>query len=326
MKKVSAIGFALLMIFAVFVPFVSANEGVSDGKGALFVQLACRSPEIGGEFTIAPVIVSAPFTDAARVDKGFVDVYVKVVGEVTTEQYTPDGVFDTRVAPGTYLLTQVDGNGGQPEFALVAVNAGEKETVTFLGHGITPADAPKAHVPVIVIKKATYGAEREVVVQEAFDETVTDAEAYDETVVDEAEHKEHKHCAGFGHTDYRDGAKHGSNFEKMFQTERTVPAVTHVVHHEAVTHVVHHDAVTETQGDFVNVKAKVQAVVDNGVTSFKFDNAQNPGGIFSTDNELQAQIDDPAYGQVKTVKIKYTVDGGATKTINAQEYQTINLV
>jgi hypothetical protein len=340
MKKLALVGFALLMVFAVFVPFVSANDGAVDGMGTLVVQLACRSPQIGGEFTIAPVIVSAPFTDAARVDNGFVDAYVKVVGEATTEQYLPDGTFDTRVEPGTYLLKQIDGNGGQPEFALVTIGAGEKETVVFLGHGISGITA-NFH-PVFVITLATYGAQTVVIDQAAVPgvpavtHTVHHAAipavpaqpAYDEYVHVGHNQGDYDKHTFMGNTYYTyEGNNHG-DYDKVHHNAvpatPAVPAYDEVIIDSPAIPAV--PEISHIEGTFVSVKAQVQALADGGQLSFKFDNAQNPGGIFDTENNLLKQINDPAPGQVKTVKIKYTVYGGATQTINAQEYQTINLV
>jgi hypothetical protein len=98
----------------------------------------------------------------------------------------------------------------------------------------------------------------------------------------------------------------------------SVPAVTHKEYRYYVMPVIHQD------GHVVDVKHEVQAVVDSGVRSFKFDNGQNPGGIFSTDGTLLQQIEDPAYGFTKSVAITYKLNG-VTKVIVKDEYQTITI-
>jgi len=324
MKKLASVGFALLMIFAVFVPVVAANDGQKETKGYLYVDLACRSPQISGEFTATPVIVSAPFTNAARVDKGFVDVYVKKVGEPQTFQFLPQGQFDTQAEPGTYLLQMENANGGQPEYALVAIKAGFKETVVFLGHGISGITEDKKVV--VTVTQATYGKTKVVIDQAyvpgvpAVTHTVHHAAipAYDEFV-----------DVGMFHGDYIKifGNYHQVNhncgrYDKVHHAE--VPAFDEVVVDVPAVPAV--PEVSHVEGTFVDVTTQVQAVVDNGVTSFKFRNDFNPGGIFGLDNTLLKQIADPAYGQVKDVTIKFTVDGGETQTINTQEYQNINLL
>jgi hypothetical protein len=453
MKKFVAFGFALLMIMAVFVPFASAindptkvgyqtavnpnpqgDGGFIDNQGQLAVNLLCRSPQIGGEFSIAPVTVTAQFTNGARVDAQFVEKYVKYMGAVETKQFQPSGTFDTRLPFGTYVLALKDGNGGQPEYALVTIKANQAvQTVSFQGHGITPATITDPE-PVITVTAATYGATQTIVDQQAYDETIVDVAAFDETVIDTpavpavpgtpaipaVTHVVHHaaqthivHHAAVTHqvtvidtpaqpatqdtyqivtgntfTGYAKEQSNNVDFTigthkyhivgnyvpgavKYLKTpghaaipavthqetvvdqpaydetivdvaafDETVidspavpavpevpaiPAVTHVVHHAAQTHIVHHAAVTHTEGAVIDVKAQVQAVLDLGIQNMKFDNAQNPGGIFSTaDNVLRAQINDPAYGQVKNVHIEFTVDGVA-KTVNAAEYEAITL-
>jgi hypothetical protein len=139
----------------------------------------------------------------------------------------------------------------------------------------------------------------------AYDETVVDQAAYDEQVLVTPAVPAHP--------------------EHAFDTQTTpgechaaVPAVTHTEYRYYVMPVIHQD------GHVVDVKGKVQAVVASGHRQFKFDNAQNPGGIFSTDNELLQQITDPAVGIVKSVHITYKRNG-VTKVIHADEYDTINL-
>ena len=111
--------------------------------------------------------------------------------------------------------------------------------------------------------------------------------------------------------------------------ESVIDVAAHIVHHGAVTHIeyryITNEAHCDTYGKNLDVTQNVQHIVDSGVTTlFFFDNAQNPGGIFSQGNVLLSPINDPAYGIVKNVYIHYTKDG-VDKTINTMEYSQISL-
>ena len=72
-------------------------------------------------------------------------------------------------------------------------------------------------------------------------------------------------------------------------------------------------------------RASFQAVINNGQTVFMFDNGMNPGGIVAIDESaVFAQIEDPAYGTVKTVNIQYTTDD-QPNVIHVMEYDTITM-
>ena len=127
----------------------------------------------------------------------------------------------------------------------------------------------------------------------------------------------------------RDGVvKYKKILDHAAYDESVIDVAAHIVHHGAVTHIeyryITNNAYCDTYGQNLDVTQNIQHVVDLGYTSFFFDNARNPGGIFSQGNVLLSQINDPAYGIVKNVYIHYTKDG-VDKTINTMEYQSITL-
>jgi hypothetical protein len=224
-----------------------------------------------------------------------------------------DGTFEfTGLIPGVYQLYIADGNGGQPEYSTATVAAGkvafpEKD---FLGHAISVGDGKIK----IVILEAVYGK------IETRERTVVDQQAWDEQVLVKPAVPEHYEYVGRNHGDYNKwgcvyyyvGHNHGD-----YDKHPAEPAVYKTVHHPAVAHVETYEV-----GSIVDVTEEVQAAVDAGYTSIYFDNAKNPGGIFSAANDaLIEQIADPAPGIVKDVKIKL----GSGTVIDTNEYEVINL-
>lgn len=242
-----------------------------------------------------------------------------------------DGTFEfTNLTPGQYQLYIADGNGGQPEYSTATVVAGkvafpEKD---FLGHAISVGDGKVK----VVILEALYGK------IETRERIVTDAEAYDEYIPAvthqdyEAGHVHAKKVSGHAPHDFIynfqkyqiTGSKHDTAFKvtnyfcaRLANIVTIVDVPAHTVHHDAVTHVETYEV-----GSIVDVTEEVQAAVDAGYMNLKFDNAQNPGGLFSADNgALIKQIADPAVGIVKDVKIKL----GSGVVIDTKEYEVINL-
>ena len=90
---------------------------------------------------------------------------------------------------------------------------------------------------------------------------------------------------------------------------------------------VEHPAVYETvcTGDYIDVTGILQNLVDTHHSTFVFDNAQNPGGIFDGEGNLLAELTDPAPGQVKTVSIDYTPRCSDPTKITAQEREILTL-
>ena len=81
----------------------------------------------------------------------------------------------------------------------------------------------------------------------------------------------------------------------------------------------------DPEGTMVDVTNNVQTVIDNGQTVFEFNNGMNPGGIVDIgQTQVFSQIEDPAYGTVKTVNIQYTTDD-QPNVIHVMEYDTITM-
>lgn len=78
-------------------------------------------------------------------------------------------------------------------------------------------------------------------------------------------------------------------------------------------------------GLYADVTTQVQKLADDGINSFVFDNRPSPGGIFSVTGSLLAELQDPAYGYVKTVEIVYNDGCSEDITVNGNEYDVITL-
>lgn len=240
------------------------------------------------------------------------------------------GAFELyNLIPGTYTLTITDGVGGQPETTTIVVPPGAVGPVflehPLIGHLVSADDRPAA-LRAVTVTEAKYG--KIVYSQEI------DTPAYDEQVY-HAGQARHANLVyqGHGQFDYEAGHVHArqlNNAQVDFVHDCRNYHITGDKHDDAFvvtqagyTETIHHPATYKTvaTGAVVDVKAQVQAAVNAGHFNLKFNNAQNPGGLFDADTgELIAQIDDPAFGIVKDVLIK--ADG---RTINSQEYQVINL-
>lgn len=179
------------------------KEPVQDGCGSLYVVLGCGHNLITKDFTIQRVEVNnATFTNGQIVSDEFIDSYVILVGDPKTFNFGASGKWDDRIAPGTFLLTIADGNGGHKEQALVTVYLSERSGVKFLGHAVTMADEEQKEVCKIAIIRALYGMQSEVVDVPAWDETITDTAAWDERVVDVPAHTEYRIYVYDGHWEW----------------------------------------------------------------------------------------------------------------------------
>ena len=238
-------------------------------------------------------------------------------GNVTKKySFTADGLFSGEFPPGTYTVTLPQGTGSaaglggvgnlHPEMAQITVVAGQVSYFTFIGNSISAA-VEEEQAPIYTVISAEYGM-TQVVIDQAYVPGIPAVPGI----------PEHYVYVGVGNGDYAKffghyyyaGNNHGS-YDKI----AAVPAIPAIPAIPEVSHV---------EGTFADVTANVQSAINQGVMTIKFDNTQNPGGIFNMNNDLVSQIDDPAYGQVKTVTIQYTVDG-VVKNINAMEYETISI-
>ena len=217
----------------------------------------------------------------------------------------PDGRFEITLIPGSFTLMLKDGNGGQPEHSHAKIVAGgiSYPEVDLLGHAISSSAVEK---PVCLreILKASYCGETIPAVTH---------------IVNHAAVPEHFDNVGMGEGDYVKvfgcyvyvGHNHGK-YDKI----AAVPAWE-----ETIT-----DTPAVTGGCADDVTQKVKDVLSQGYTSFLFNNAENPGGIFDiTTTTLLSEIPDPAYGIVKSVSITYNDCSGNEQHVSAEEYQVITL-
>lgn len=296
----------------------------SDGCGELNIQTLTHHALIGSTFTIQKVNGDGKiFTNGDRATKEAFESFTTIADNHTLE-LDHNGRYNDRVMPGVYRINLLDGNGGQPEYAIAEVVENQKTDVVFLGHGVSMG-GEEQHKVVFTIIEATYGA--------------TECNS----VVDAPAHTEYQYWIETTYKDeqYQSCYWHWGKYECHTDTRRIVDVLGHWSawgdnipqgYTEQGPHACkykhkHVDATYKTvcTGETIPVTQNVQDIVNMGYTSFFFfDNAQNHGGIFSEAGLLLSQIQDPAVGIVKNVYIHYTRDG-EDKTIDTMEYQKINL-
>jgi hypothetical protein len=295
--KSLSIVFALFVVaMCIFVAPVSAEnkyvpitpEPVLDGQ--LYVTLGCHHNLITKDFTVQRVAsTNLFFVNGARVQKDFVDKLTPL-GDNQTVPFGHDGLYDGSWADGIYVVSIADGDGGQPEYAVVKITKGYRFDVNFIGHGVSMGDGT-AKADVYEILRATYGKQS------------------CSQVVDVEAHKEYR-------------------FKKYVWSSWSSWSVNKPSGHNACEESKNVAATYKTVcvGSTIDVTQNVRSVVvDQGIRTFVFDNSKNPGGIFDVSkNNLLSMINDPAVGIVKTVTITYNKNGVAT-TLVTDEYEVINL-
>lgn len=141
--------------------YIDPNAGDA-GNGGGFVYVSTLD---GNNIVNSPLIVyradtNMSFTNTHTVDKGFVDNLVKF-GQIDMNQNeTLDLNLDGRdgghlFVPGDFLFELVNGDRGNPEFAMVHVTDGNIYTVQFLGHAVS-FGGKKTNTPVKIVS-VTYG-------------------------------------------------------------------------------------------------------------------------------------------------------------------------
>ena len=265
------------------------NTVPTDYMGTLYVQTLTYHALIGAEITIQRVEPTFGFTNGALIQS---DVAAKLsnasTSQILSKSLNPRGTYEERLVPGIFLVTLLDGNGGQPEYALGEVFEFYKTDVGFLGHGISGGSGNAERATVYNILEATYGA----------------TECHDE--IDVPAHEEYRYWMwGHGHwSEWSDHEPHHGYYEHR-----------------------HVDATYKTvcTGTTIPVTSNVQEAVGKGYISFLFDNSLSPGGIYDlASTTLLSAIPDPAPGIEKNVYIHYTRDG-SDLTINTMEYLPITL-
>jgi hypothetical protein len=124
----------------------------------------CHHNLISKDFTIQPVSnpQNIQFTNGYLVNKEYTDLFEKI-GNATTSELYPDGTWDTRTSPGIYVITLLDGNGGQPEYVVVQITANYRSDVIFIGHAVTFWNTqlpPEPACPKVTDYSLTRNAER----------------------------------------------------------------------------------------------------------------------------------------------------------------------
>ncbi len=235
--------------------------------------------------------------------------------DVTTKlPVLPDGSFEfTGLAYGNYTLTLLGdaGNGGQTETAKVVCGAPggvvypQRE---LMGHAVAGSDAP------VVCQREIVSAEYGAFEQECHEELVSEAwvEHFGKYVKYESGCWVWYENVGQGNGDY---IRHScGQFCSWYE------------HVAPENHPAEYETVCEQVGGSTPVTQNIREALAKGYTSFLFDNAHNPGGIFDvTTTDLLSTITDPAPGIVKHVSITYKDCSGNEQTIEAEEYEVINL-
>jgi hypothetical protein len=78
-----------------------------------------------------------PFTSGGRISKEQFTALTKVSGAPLNIELRHDGTFSDRYAPAVYAIKLLDGNGGQPEYAVVKIESGFLSRVQFIGHAVS---------------------------------------------------------------------------------------------------------------------------------------------------------------------------------------------
>jgi len=136
------------------------NSIPTDGCGALYIQTLTHHALIGSEFTLQRINPeNLTFVNGARIQKEQAES-LETVAPANTFTLNHVGAFDDRYAKGSvFLITLLDGNGGQPEYALAEMFEFHRTDVVFMGHGVSGSVSAKdvTRNPVFTIIAARYG-------------------------------------------------------------------------------------------------------------------------------------------------------------------------
>jgi hypothetical protein len=128
----------------------------TDGCGELNIQTLTHNALIGADFTIERVdATNHTFVNGNRVAKEVADSYTNE-SDVINRVLDHNGRYNDRVIPGVYRITLLDGNGAQPEYAIVEATEGQKADVVFQGHGVSMGDENTVCLPKYTIIDAEY--------------------------------------------------------------------------------------------------------------------------------------------------------------------------
>ena len=339
--KAAALGvLALVLVAFLMVPMVAASNADND----LYTSKYAATPQTTETLGMMTGQLRAGMPGLTT----GVSVTELATGAVRTLEIRPDGTFEMTGTPGRYLITIADGNGGQPEQAYFNIVAGQVSQIEseLLGHAIPPALVESKDK--IVILEATYGMTKKVIDRVAVPAVpgvpaVTHTEQ--QCTPDVYSIVDHGQFTGYakevGSNSPHDFTIGGQKYQIVGNAQMHNPPCGSVKYLKVCGHcttvtiidspaIPAVPAVTELshmEGSYIDVTAQVAQMTsaENPHQSFAFNNAMNPGGIVNVAQDtVLVAIADPAYGQVKNVMIKYTLNG-AEITLDTMEYETINL-
>jgi hypothetical protein len=289
--------------------------GESAVSGTLNVQLLCFHNLISKNVVIQRIDENATkevstLEGSRAITKYDAERYTPL-GENVTVELSPTGAYDTRLVEGVFLLTLRDGNSGDPEYAVARIHAGYGTQVNFLGHAVTPASS---EIKDLTVTKATYGMVVTIpgtdpVYRTVHHPAVPTMPAWTEHFGDYTKRGNQYDYVGHKNGDYT----------RTWQYGHYIYTYVAPVHHPAVPGTPAWDEqvlVTPgtpetTTGSYIDVTGIVQGLVSNGELHIAADYPHL---------HYNALFGDPCPGHVKTLEVKYVLNGAAgTKTVSETE-------
>jgi len=127
--------------------YVTTNSITSDGKGELDIQTRSHNALLGTLITIQQVNATGhTFVNGDRIAKETAMLY-DTFPETRYVHLSENGNFNQRVWPSVYLITLLNGNGGQPEYAIAEATANYKVSVGFIGSTVSDTTPPRIEPP-----------------------------------------------------------------------------------------------------------------------------------------------------------------------------------
>jgi hypothetical protein len=119
---------------------------VGTGGGQVYVTLLSQGNPMESPLVVYRVETSKVFVNCAKVDAGFVNSlsFNRMDNETIDLGYS--GHWDSILSPGTYIIELVDGDRGDPEYAMVNVVLGGEYHIKFLGHAASSTASVASNV------------------------------------------------------------------------------------------------------------------------------------------------------------------------------------
>lgn len=314
----------------------------SDGCGEINIQTLTYHALIGSPFTIQRInATDKPFVNGERVAKEVSEAY-PLIGEAHNLELDHNGRYNDRVVPGTYLITLPDGNGGQPEYALVEVVLSQVSNVVFLGHGVSMGGEKVACLPVFTIISAEYcGTTIPAVTHTIHHPAVEGHVAYytveEATWIPEVGHWEGSGYSRHWHIDtparWNGNCEetNSNNYAFKVGNQRYILEQNgddlYTLHAAVHGRDAYDEVIIDTNavpGGCADVKSNVQSVVDKGINQFLFNNAKS--GIYDATGNLVSGVKDPAVNIIKHISMKYNRGCGSSDIkVEFEEYQLFDI-